>query len=948
MAISAQKFLPATKGTAKSLPQAKISSITLTSQDKKNVNTIRVKTIQVDKILKGTLAADKKRLTDKKKEASKKRKDDVEAQLEKKPTKDGAGFKMPKVLPKMGFLGWIKNFIGNILLGFFAVRLVEHLPKLKWVLKGVMAVGEFIINFGGRMLNGLTTFIDLGYKAYDWTRGAIKNLGGDGLLKQFDRFTGVIGTLIDVLVVASIVNASRNDGGGGGWGKGKKNPRSWKNRGGSGRSRVTTSGGRTVPRPGRFPKLPKIPGLRGVGNLMAPVFAFFDFFGRKGAGQSNVQAGAGAGASWAGFSLASGAAATKLSPLLITPIPGARVVYGLGVLGAGILGSMAGGAVADTVTGANKVEGMNKGGKVKKPSRRFTSRVALTKKKRDIKKPVITPIIIPQESREEGGIFAKIPDWITKEIPDWIKDPLGLMGDIVMNPLKIFGDRFSGVKFFGPILTLAVKSLIGQKLTNKDYNAVGVGLSSLINFGLNKGTLLGNIMSAFAKGGIVDPQILKKEENVPKWISAEVKKSMESIKDDKGFWPSVQEKIAQIWGKKEKDPKPKGSSSPPDSATGASMLTPGSVPGGKLNLNQLVHLAKAAGASDSEAIRLAAIAMYESGGDSKAHNPKYPDNSYGLWQINMLDEPGYMLGEERRNRYKLSNNEQLWDPARNASIALDILRTSGWSAWSTNKLVTQKDLDAAKTALNAPPPQSYPTSTKAGPGLFPLDSSQNKSGSKLAGELGRFLDMKGLGGWGSGVHRHPEHPPWDPESGHRAGSLHYASQGARAIDIGGWGPNLYKKRGMSGTDDQTKIIEGIRAFERSKGGLKRVEFAHEGNDPSGLHDNHVHVAYHKGGEVPGRGERFAKLMGGEMVIDVDSAGPAKDLLLAINQASDRRGVMKAISDYAPYEAIQSRMIAVEKMVPIPVPMPVGSNGGGGMVVVGGGGEDPFSSLAAIG
>ena len=50
MAISAQKFLPGSKGTAKSLPQAKISGITLTSQDKKNVNTIRVKTIQVDKI----------------------------------------------------------------------------------------------------------------------------------------------------------------------------------------------------------------------------------------------------------------------------------------------------------------------------------------------------------------------------------------------------------------------------------------------------------------------------------------------------------------------------------------------------------------------------------------------------------------------------------------------------------------------------------------------------------------------------------------------------------------------------------------------------------------------------------------------------------------------------------------------------------------------------------
>ena len=58
MAINTQKFLPASKGIGKSLATAKISSITLTSQDKKSVNTIRVRTIQIDKILKGTLAAD--------------------------------------------------------------------------------------------------------------------------------------------------------------------------------------------------------------------------------------------------------------------------------------------------------------------------------------------------------------------------------------------------------------------------------------------------------------------------------------------------------------------------------------------------------------------------------------------------------------------------------------------------------------------------------------------------------------------------------------------------------------------------------------------------------------------------------------------------------------------------------------------------------------------------
>ena len=131
MAINTQKFLPVSKGIGKSLATAKISSITLTSQDKKSVNTIRVRTIQIDKILKGTLAADKKRLNDKKKEASQQRKEDIETKLEKKPDLK-KNIKIPNILPKTGILDWIKNFISNIIIGYFAVRLVEHLAKLKW------------------------------------------------------------------------------------------------------------------------------------------------------------------------------------------------------------------------------------------------------------------------------------------------------------------------------------------------------------------------------------------------------------------------------------------------------------------------------------------------------------------------------------------------------------------------------------------------------------------------------------------------------------------------------------------------------------------------------------------------------------------------------------------------------------------------------------------------
>ena len=42
MAINTQKLLPGSGSTTKALPQAKITTIPLTSEDKKKVNTIRV------------------------------------------------------------------------------------------------------------------------------------------------------------------------------------------------------------------------------------------------------------------------------------------------------------------------------------------------------------------------------------------------------------------------------------------------------------------------------------------------------------------------------------------------------------------------------------------------------------------------------------------------------------------------------------------------------------------------------------------------------------------------------------------------------------------------------------------------------------------------------------------------------------------------------------------
>jgi len=98
--------------------------------------------------------------------------------------------------------------------------------------------------------------------------------------------------------------------------------------------------------------------------VLAALGGAFSFYDRKQQGQTNLQAGVGAGAETiggiTGFTLASNTAGTVLSPLLVAPFPGARILYGGLVFGAGLLGSMGlsflAGKAADKFTGAAGVK----------------------------------------------------------------------------------------------------------------------------------------------------------------------------------------------------------------------------------------------------------------------------------------------------------------------------------------------------------------------------------------------------------------------------------------------------------------------------------------------------------------------------------------------------------------------------------------------------------------
>jgi hypothetical protein len=102
-----------------------------------------------------------------------------------------------------------------------------------------------------------------------------------------------------------------------------------------------------------------------------------------------------------------------------------------------------------------------------------------------------------------------------------------------------------------------------------------------------------------------------------------------------------------------------------------------------LSAQEILAIAFRAGFSPDreEAVIATAIALAESAGNPRAHNDKPPDDSFGLWQINMLGE----LGPDRRQKLGLSRNEELFDPSTNARAARLVFleAQSRFTPWST-------------------------------------------------------------------------------------------------------------------------------------------------------------------------------------------------------------------------------------------------------------------------
>jgi hypothetical protein len=106
----------------------------------------------------------------------------------------------------------------------------------------------------------------------------------------------------------------------------------------------------------------------------------------------------------------------------------------------------------------------------------------------------------------------------------------------------------------------------------------------------------------------------------------------------------------------------------------------------KTNLTdiELVWLLEAVGFEGQDLKEAWAIAKKESNGRPLAFNGNSltGDNSYGIFQINMINS----LGDDRRDKFDLEHNADLFNPVKNAQIAKHMSKGGlDWTSWHIGK-----------------------------------------------------------------------------------------------------------------------------------------------------------------------------------------------------------------------------------------------------------------------
>jgi hypothetical protein len=938
--IDPKKLLPG-KGTSAIVKKISSRSVEKSSDglsvSNLELGIIKKQVIRVRDLISTSALLEKEEEKRKRKNQEQKRFKEKEEKLEKPKEEGKEKIKLPSA-PKLSFLDRIKKFLFNILLGFIVVKLIPQAPKLIQVAKLAGQALDFITDWGGKLLNGLVTFIDWGYKAYDGTRKFLSNLGGENFAKVFDTFNGVVGKVIEAAITTAIVLGSQGDDGVLDIGMDMLKDRFL----GKGAQQAAQTGAQAAGQVGKTAGMGAgaVAGIVAGAGLLASALGEGAFQVRKFAikpiqnlekaykDDKNPFTKFGRGVvlnmvrplyglfSAVGFLLdVVGAPFRYAIELLRFPFLSeedkkkqasnlskfdARIredlrkalnmlTLGLAFKEKGSFGNIYGNKGTQKEMMSKMAGGgiTRAGRKVGGPARR---KIKKSKVKREIR-------IEPTELKPGANVGGdkKIQKIFPKSESTDTVNPLGYT--------ETFYDKTSEIPFFGPIFGLATKSLVGQKPSRVDYENVGKGLNSWMDNTFSRDIL--RTGGAFAGGGEVNSEMFMKGEDLSRIIAKSVEDNISSRLDN-----TMNELMKQLMLKDIDRGKEPGQTTPgaEEEPSGSPTLT------GNSNAEKVFrYLTDKEGFTPEAAAGIIGNLMQESGVNPKSR------------QLGGGPGRGIMQWTESERWASLSAwaNNSGKDPwALETQVEWMVKEMKSYGTYNRIKSVTsykkaveifEREMERAGTP-NYPRRYKYAADALAsfggkagGPGIQ-LGKGYGSEGSKIAGELGKFIksQLRSPAQF-QAVTEHPEHG--GVRGRHASGSYHYSN---RAIDIGAY------------THEQGPILNVIAQFNKMKG-VKPVELLHGGNDSG--HRDHVHVAYGKGGLVRGFTKAILGERGIEFVLDTDTTSALEQnfpgFLSELNKAN-YDGAIQVLRNYASYESGASMEVVVDQPEPevVYVPMPI--------------------------
>ena len=538
-----------------------------------------------------------------------------------------------------------------------------------------------------------------------------------------------------------------------------------------------------------------------------------------------------------------------------------------------------------------------------------------------------------------------------------------------MNPFNVIentGKELGKSDFFGPILGITSKILLGQKPDQKDYENVGLGINMLVSKGISEGKLKGGLAAAFAEGGIVDPKSLSaitEGGDISQWVAASFKEATET---------NAQKTLREI----QDNLKLKKGDGGPDKSDPTQPV------------DEDVDIEGGSGGQWGPLLDL--IAGKESGGNYEAMYPstvlkgatkmtiaevaRRATGAVGKYQ----QLPQYLVSRARAAG--LNPDKDLYSPENQDLIItkVNIEGNRGGRRWLKGEMSDEQfmqglsqefaSLPNARGQFYYPGQRSAMTPDKIKSALSKVKRggySTGRSGMDLVGKgeggvvggSGNFI--QGNSGASAGVHFHigPGNqtkgtilqPKYNADA--RASALKAFMQmvGKRSIYLGRSGVSIPKGKNIGSAEASRLISNEQRAHSDSgsQGGIDmQVDFESKvpfplkvfgmkyrpngfgvSADITGSNSFVAHGRFDENGKVAPQERLRIYGDGGmtpdyphlailgdkgeeEIVVDGDSAKIVPDMILAINQAKNKKGIIAAIQNYAPYEALAPQTVIV--------------------------------------